>query len=139
MDMTLEYLNLLINSVFSKISEELNDKPVESIVKDRLIKSHIEDTKSLRFQKYYFATVNNEKEYHRKNFFHQFKGQYSLQGVDKEYLKRLEDNKIEILHLIKQDKLPELYQKYFYRQSIKHGDSGLKEKDFGSYSYFCKR
>ncbi len=128
------YIEKLRESVYAKISDYVNDKTVDQIVLNDLVKAHIEDKVSASFQNYYFATLNNEEQFYKStDFFRRFKSQYSLQGIDNKYLDRLESNKHEILEAI-HDNLVQLYFDFFNKAEIKHGN-GFKEKDLGS--FFC--
>ncbi|SEO79117.1 hypothetical protein SAMN05444671_1413 [Flavobacterium sp. CF108] len=128
-----QYIIFLKQKVFKKISTELNENSIDRIVQIDLYDSHIKDNISSSFQKYYFETLNNEINFlSSQNFFKQFKRRYSLQGIDNEYLDRLENSKSEILQLIRHNSLTKLYIDYFNKALIKHGDL-KKEKDLGSF------
>lgn len=127
------YSNLLIQSVYDKISNEINEKTIEYIVNVDLYKSHIAEKKSANFQDYYFRILNNEELYFASsNFFHQFKQYYSLQGIDSKYLTGLEKQKREILKLIRDNHVTKLYFEKFKNAQIKNGDH-IKVKDLGSF------
>ncbi len=128
-----QYLNFLKHKVFDKISNELTEDRIDNIVNIDLYESHIKDKISSSFQEYYFKTLNKDDLFlSSQNFFKQFKSRYSLQGIDNEYLERLESHKSEILHLIRKNSLTEVYIKFFSKALIKHGDL-KKEKDLGSF------
>lgn len=128
-----QYIAFLKQKVFNKISLELNENSINHIVKIDLYDSHIKDKISSSFQEYYFRTLNNDVDFlNSEIFFKQFKSRYSLQGIDNEYLKLLDNSKSEILQLIRQNSLTKLYIDYFNRALIKHGDL-KKEKDLGSF------
>ena len=128
-----QYIAFQKEKVFKRISAELNENSIDDIVKINLYNSHIKNKISSRFQQYYFETLNNETNFlSSENFFKKFKSRYSLQGIDNEYLDRLESRKLEILELIHKNSLSELYFEHFNRAVIKHGDS-KKEKDLGSF------
>lgn len=128
-----QYITFLKQKVFKKMSFDLNENLIDNIVKIDLYNSHIKDKISSSFQEYYFKTLNNEDDFlSSQNFFKQFKSRYSLQGIDNEYLDRLENKKSEILYLIRQNSLTKLYVDYFNKALIKHGDF-KKEKDLGSF------
>lgn len=132
MNNTIQYIEKLEQLVYQKISAEINEmsRP-ESF--DECFGFHINDTKSANFQRYYFQTIKNEELFlSSANFFRQFKTQYSLQGIDNLYLDKLEKDKAEILHLIRENKLSQLYFDFFYKAKLKHGN-GVKEKDLGSF------
>lgn len=128
-----DYINKLKETVYRKISNEVNQDTIEHIVNDDLYNRHIEKQKSLSFQVYYFKTLNNEKLYLSSDkFFHEFKKQYSLQGIDNDYLDTLNEKKEEILKLIREDNLVKLYFDYFKKAQIKHKEK-TKERDLGSF------
>ncbi|MEP6794244.1 MAG: hypothetical protein ABJB16_07965 [Saprospiraceae bacterium] len=127
------YIDTLKKSVYDRISADINDKTIDEIVKTDLVKSHLDNKASASFQSYYFLTLDNEKLYFRSaDFFRKFKKQYSLQGMDNNYLDKLEGLKKEILKKIRADKLVHLYFDIFNKAVIKHGQ-GFKEKDLGSF------
>src|SRR5690606_31504835 len=115
------------------ISADINEKTIDEIVKTDLVKSHLDDKVSAGFQDYYFLTLDNEELYYSStDFFRQFKKRYSLQGIDNNYLNKLEGLKKEILKNIRADKLAQLYFDTFNKAVIKHGKD-FKEKDLGSF------
>jgi hypothetical protein len=128
-----EYFSILRQSVYDRISEGINEKSIDQIVETDLVKSHLDDKVSSEFQNYYFSTLKNEKLYFEAtDFFRQFKKQYSLQGIDNNFLDKLEGFKKDILKSIRTDKLAQLYFNTFNKAEIKHGN-GFKEKDLGSF------
>ena len=128
-----QYITFLKQKVFKKISTEINENSIDRIVQIDLYDSHIKDKISSSFQQYYFATLDDKINFlSSQNFFKQFKSRYSLQGIDNEYLDRLENRKPEILQLISENSLTTLYIDYFNKALIKHGDL-KKEKDLGSF------
>ena len=128
-----KYISRLIKTVYDKISIDLNDMNLDSIVKFDLIKSHLDNKASAGFQVYYFEIIDNENLFlTSSDFFRQFKRWYALQGIDNSYLDRLETIKKEILVQIRADNLAQLYFDTFNKAEIKHGD-GFKEKDLGSF------
>jgi len=128
-----QYISTLKQTVYDRISADINDKTIAEIVKYNLVKSHLDDKTSASFQNFYFLTLDNEKLYHSsKDFFRQFKKQYSLQGIDNNYLDKLEGLKKEILKNIREDKLAQLYFDTFNKAVIKHGNDFI-EKDLGSF------
>ena len=127
------YITKLERIVYVKISEEINEKTIDRIVDEDIYNSHIKNKKSADFQNYYFKTLKNETNFlGSSNFFREFKMQYALQGIDNNYLDKLEENKKEILKLIREESLAQLYFETFYKARIKHKDS-FKEKDLGSF------
>jgi hypothetical protein len=127
------YITFLKQKVYDKISTDISEQLINDIVEVDLYNSHIKDKISSSFQEYYFSTLNNDANFlSTQVFFRQFKSRYSLQGIDNEYLDRLESKKNEILHLIRKNSLTKLYLDYFNKALIKHGDL-KKEKDLGSF------
>ncbi|MEO0075767.1 MAG: hypothetical protein ABIK31_06640 [candidate division WOR-3 bacterium] len=128
-----KYISTLKQTVYDRISADINEKTIDEIVKTDLVKSHLDDKVSAGFQDYYFLTLDNEKLYRSStDFFRQFKKRYSLQGIDNNYLDKLEGLKKEILKNIRADKLAQLYFDTFNKAIIKHGKD-FKEKDLGSF------
>lgn len=128
-----KYISTLKQTVYGRISADINEKTIDEIVKTDLEKSHLDDKVSADFQDYYFLTLDNEKLYNNStDFFRQFKKRYSLQGIDNNYLDKLEGLKKEILKNIREDNLTQLYFDTFNKAVIKHG-KGFIEKDLGSF------
>ncbi|MGG7034366.1 MAG: hypothetical protein ACI7YS_04120 [Flavobacterium sp.] len=128
-----KYISILKQTVYDRISADINEKTIDEIVKTDLVKSHLDDKVSAGFQDYYFLTLDNEELYYSStDFFRQFKKRYSLQGIDNNYLDKLEGLKKEILKNIRADKLAQLYFDTFNKAVIKHGKD-FKEKDLGSF------
>jgi hypothetical protein len=118
--------------VKERISTLLPDEDVTEIVREAL-QDYFDPTKSSPFYIYYSDTVSNKKLFlSDPDFLGKFKQQYSLQGVDRGYLTRLEGNKAEILRLIETDEISTLYFKFFAEATIKHGE-GSKQKSLGSF------
>jgi hypothetical protein len=129
---TIQYIEKLGQVVYQKISVEINENSRPESFDDCFV-FHISDTKSANFQRYYFQTIKNEELFlNSADFFRQFKTQYSLQGIDNNFLDKLEKDKTQILELIRENKLSQLYYDFFYKAKLKHGD-GFKEKDLGSF------
>jgi hypothetical protein len=127
------YISNFQQSVYDRITLDINEKTIDETVKFDLVKSHLDDTDSANFQNYYFLILDNEKLYYSStDFFRQFKKMYSLQGVDNNNLDDLERHKKEILENIRSEKLAQLYFERFNKVKIKHG-KGFKEKDLGSF------
>lgn len=126
------YLNYLINFVLLKIEDDINDSSTEKIVKYEL-STHLFKYHPNSFHNYYFQTLNNEENFFAiNNFFRHFKSQYSLQGIDNDFLNNLENKKPEMLSLIKQDKLSELYFNHFAAAKIRNRDS-IVIRNLGSF------
>jgi len=126
------YLDTLKSKVKNEISRLLTDKDVAEISREAFL-DYFSSKKTTPFYIYYFDTVSNKKLFlSDSDFFGKFKQQYSLQGVDRGYLTRLEENKAEILRLIEMDEISTLYFKFFTDAIIKHGE-GNKKKSLGSF------
>ena len=94
---------------------------------------HFENDRSLAFQLYYRETVSNRDGFlSTPNFFTRFKQQYALQGIDAAYLDKLETDKETILHLIDNDKLAELYFRYFAEAHLQHKQKAVS-RNLGSF------
>lgn len=116
--MEISYINYLKKAVYNQISDEVQLSNVEEIVNQFLVK-HLVDRRSAKFQLYYFQTILNEEFYLNNNFFKQFKFQYSLQGIDNEFLSRLEERKQDLLELIREDEIEKLYLENFRAAVLK--------------------
>jgi hypothetical protein len=129
------YLEQRIAAVSTKIQTSISEEQLRHLVQVSL-GFHLTDPKSSTFQRYYFQVLENRDFYFEQpDFFKQFKKQYSLQGIDNEYLRHLEGNKKPIMDLVDQGKLAELYGQYFRSARIKHGQT-WRHKELGS--FFCK-
>jgi len=128
----LQYLDTLKSKVKNEISNLLTDKDIAEISREAFL-DYFDSKKSSPFYIYYSDTVSNKKLFlSDPDFFGKFKQQYSLQGVDRGYLTRLEGDKAEILRLIETDEISTLYFKFFAEAKIKHGE-GNKQKSLGSF------
>ena len=131
-EVEMQYFEDLKKSVIEKISEEINEKMLSSIIAND-IAFHIEDRASSKFQRFYFDSVNNPDYYYKSNdFFKQFKSNYSLQFITNQYLEVLEAKKHEMLNLIKQNELSKLYFKYFAKAKIEQ-TNGIIYKNLNSF------
>jgi hypothetical protein len=127
-----QYLDWLKDNVEHRISSLLTTEDVAEISR-KAFQDYFGSTKSSPFHIYYFETISNKEMFlSDPDFFGKFKQQYSLQGVDRGYLTRLEENKTEILQLIETDKIFPLYSKFFAGALIQHGE-GSKRKNLGSF------
>lgn len=127
------YINILKKRVCDSISNYINVTNIDSIIEKNLIETHLKKKQSEDFQLYYFKTLNDEYHYlNTDDFFKQFKKRYSLQGIDNDFLERLESKKLEILKAIRDDQLTQLYFDYFNKVAIKYGDNYM-DKDLGSF------
>jgi len=130
--MEASYINYLKESVYRQIHEEIQLSTIDEVLNKYLIKN-IVNPKSRKFQIYYFETINNEELYFKSNnFFKLFKLQYSLQGIDNEFLDRLETKKIDILNLIRQNDIEKLYFDNFRTAVLKRKDK-LQSADLTSF------
>ena len=114
------YINYLKESVQKQIANEIDNSKIDSIVA-LYLNRYFQKSKSRNFQLYYFKTLNNSDSFHgEQNFFREFKRQYSLQGIDNEFLDKLESEKVEILNCIRQNDLAKLYLEKFRYAKLKH-------------------
>lgn len=127
------YISQLNKGVCEKISDCIYENTIEAIINQDLINTYLVDRISEGFNKYYFSTLKNEREFLEKpNFFRKFKKEYSLQAIDYGYLDELEKHKHEILENIRNYKFVDLYFKFFHKAQIKYGE-GIKGKNLGSF------
>lgn len=116
------YFNYFVDKVYNQITTEVTADTIPNTV-----------FRITGFQKYYFEVWCLPKEQFLQNpFFKIFKQQYSLQGIDNEYLEYLESEKPKIYKLIEQDEIMMLYFNFFHNAKIKHSDT-IIEKDLGSF------
>ncbi len=114
----IQYFNYLKKRIREKIQKAINEKTISFIVENDL-SFHIQDKVSSDFHKYYFESLNNKQFYlNSNNFFKVFKKKYLLQGIDNKYLETLENQKSEIYNLIENNRLTELYIRYFASAQI---------------------
>jgi hypothetical protein len=116
--MEISYINYLKKAVYNQISDEVQLPKIDEVVNQFLAKSII-NPRSAKFQHYYFQTINNEEFYLNNIFFKQFKSQYSLQGIDNDFLNHLEDKKLDLLNLIRNDEIEKLYLHNFRAAVLK--------------------
>lgn len=130
MEVSIEkYINSLTYRACKIISENINPETMDRIIEIDL-KGHVKNPS--RFQKYYFQTLTNRDLFLESAFFREFKSQYSLQGIDNEFLDKLENEKPTILDLIERDELAKLYFDYFAKARIRNKEN-YKEKALGSF------
>lgn len=126
------YIKKLEEGVYIKLSDEINDQTIREVI-DNDLAFHLLDTRSFKFQKFYFETLCNEnKLLQTGDYFVKFKKQYSLQGIDEGFLDKLEQRKLEMFQDIKEDRLTELYFGNFHKAVLKHKDA-TREKDLCSF------
>lgn len=116
--MEISYINYLKIAVYNQINDEVQLSKIDEIVNHFLIK-HLVNPRLAKFQKYYFQTIDNEEFYLSNNFFKQFKSQYSLQGIDNDFLNCLEERKPDLLNLIRNDEIEKLYLDNFRAAVLK--------------------
>ena len=124
----LNYLDTLKNNVKHQISMKLTVASAHAAFKD-----YFSGTKSTAFHAYYSEIISNKEKFlSDPDFFREFKQQYSLQGVDGDYLATLEENKSKILQLIERDEISNLYFEFFANAPIRHGEE-IRQKSLGSF------
>lgn len=130
---TQRYLAKLKEQVCEKISLDICSSKLDKIVKKDLVERHLKTKRSVQFQRYYFSILRNENLFcSPSNFFRRFKVNYSLQGIDNEFLDKLEFCKAEILSDIHANDLIKLYFDKFNKVPIKRGNT-QKPKNLGSF------
>lgn len=129
----LPYVDSCKQEVKNKISELLTSTSTKQLA-ESAFKYHFTQSKtSSDFQEYYYSMVNNRENFlASKDFFRTFKQKYSLQGIDTNYLDRLENNKKQILQLIDTCDLAILYFRYFAKAQIRRGNQ-TTPKRLGSF------
>jgi hypothetical protein len=122
----LHYLEISKQNVKRKISVILTDQKIKEVA-NAAFDFHFKDRDSLAFQEYYCKIVSNHEVFlSTPNFFRVFKQKYSLQGIDGNYLDRLEQEKERILRLIDDDNLPKLYYEFFADVSLQYDGSFVR-------------
>jgi hypothetical protein len=126
------YIDSQINKVFEKIEYDLKGKSAEFLFQehftDRVIKERNKRKQFMSFQKFYFETLRSIDSID----FKEFKQMYSLQGVDTDYLEKLNENKEVISGLIDEGNLSKLYFDFFESAEI-GTKNGNKKKTLGSF------
>lgn len=123
------YIENLRKSVIDRISDAINEESIDQIV--NLVKSRIDD--KTKFHSYYLEIVDKEEYFlDAGNFFRTFKNEYSLQGIDNNFLDNLEKHKEDILKYIHDDKLVQLYFDFFKKAELKQ-KGGTVSKELGSF------
>jgi hypothetical protein len=129
----LPYIDILKQRVQGQISDYIMDETASRIASDAFKFHFIKNKGSLDFQIYYSNTVSNRQYFlFTDNFFRVFKQKYALQGIDNNYLNRLEQEKATIIQLIDDNELATLYFKYFAKAQIQHGKRTVT-KNLGSF------
>ncbi len=127
-----EYIDRKKQQVKFKIDNAINKDTVEKLVLSS-VNFAINDTRSKKFQQYYFETINNTENYYKDNrFFHNFKSKYALQGIDNAYLDFLEQNKQNIMLHLNDERLTELYFVYFAKAKLQRKEKTVNV-DLGSF------
>jgi len=125
------YIARLVEDIKKKISEQINICNINDLAKD-VVKRHSAPRAS-DFHLYYQRILSNEEHMlTTPKFFHEFKRQYGLQGVDNEFLELLDQDKKEILEMIHAKNLTCLYWDYFAKAKIKYRDE-KRERNLGSF------
>ncbi len=126
------YINQLTDTVLLKINNDLKGQTANTLFKkhftERIVNEKNNRNQFDNFQIYYFKTLGKIDEID----FKVFKQRYSLQGVDSNYLKGLNNDRKDIQSIIDADKLSELYFKYFVSVGITT-KNGIKKKTLGSF------
>jgi len=127
------YITNLTDYVINRISKDINNQTLDSIVKNELFYHFKPDNRSYDFHKYYTKITGNTDNFlYDPGFFGHFKYQYAIQGVDNNLLNKLESNKPLILDYIEKDQLVKFYNEFFSRVETKSGTKVII-KDFGSF------
>jgi len=126
------YLERNSDKVLWKIIEILKNPSSESLFQEHFV-NRADNEKNSRnhffsFQNYYFETLGKIDEIESIDF----KQKYSLQGVTSAYLNKLNESKPEIISLLENEQLSELYFKYFHFQELET-KAGNKTKSLGSF------
>lgn len=129
--MEISYVNYLKKAVCTQISEELHLSKIDEVVHHFLAR-HLVEPKLVKFQQYYFQTIDDKEFYLNNNFFKQFKFQYSLQGIDNDFLNRLEESKPYLLDLITNDEIEKLYLDNFRKAELKRKEK-VQYSDLASF------
>jgi hypothetical protein len=126
------YTKVLIDLVYEKISCVIREDKISDVVSN--VMKHIEHN-YFKFHKYYLDTLpDNFLFTTSNNFFRTFKHQYALQGISIYSLnKNFESFKPEILKLIKEDKLSDLYYRFFSKAEVQIEGAEVKRKNLGSF------
>lgn len=126
------YADALSQQVGERISSVLTAKSAGREAR-QVFRYHANSDRSMRFQSYYFTTVNDREAFRvATDFFKAFKARYALQGVDSRYLGRLEAEKARILERIDRGDLAGVYRDYFARARIRQSN-GVVTKNLGSF------
>lgn len=129
----LGYLHQREQNVIREVSKLLTAGDC-SLVACNAFEFHFKQNKaSLTFQKYYFSTIQNHSAFlAQPDFFHEFKHQYSLQGIDGSYLDHLESHKSRMLQLLISGDVLSLYLEFFDKAPLKHKGKVVR-KTLGSF------
>jgi hypothetical protein len=122
-----KYIDTLTGFVLDKISNYFLKNNNDLLLINEHFTCRLKSKQFRDFQEYYFKTLNNQE-----LVFKEFRQKYSLQGIDRLTLQRLDDNKNEIFNLIKSDNISELYFKFFTKVKIPRKDK-IIEKNLGSF------
>lgn len=120
------YIDKLIESVNKQINDCLSNKTDDALIEEhftnRILYENNTRNHFRNFQEYYFRTINNTEAFlSPENFFIEFRKRYSILGITKDGLDKLEQNKHLILNLIQQDNLSELFFQHFKTENAHYG------------------
>lgn len=125
----LPYVESCKQEVKSKISVLLTSTSTKQIAASAFKFHFSQNQSSSGFQEYYYSMVANRRDFlSSKDFFRTFKQKYSLQGIDTNYLDRLENEKKQILQLIDNSELAILYFRYFAKAQIQRGQQTIPKR-----------
>jgi hypothetical protein len=130
-----DYIGGLTDEVCKIISNKIDLECAEYLIREHFtnrLHERNSGTKFKHFQLYYYKTLKNRSYYRNNPFFSEFRQKYSLRGIDKSFIVRLEKEKNDILQMIEANKLDKLYSDYFAKAPIKHKDKKI-EKNLGSF------
>jgi len=129
----LPYLNQYKREVKDKISAQLANNITDLIATEAFDFHFLKNQDSRDFHVFYYASISNRDNFlSADNFFRTFKQKYSLQGIDNQYLNRLEKEKATIIQLIDNDDLATLYFKFFAKAQIQQKEKRTT-KNLGSF------
>ena len=128
------YVDKLSDHVYKKMSNDICESKMSELVLS--VMKHTEDS-LFKFHEYYIETLSDKFKMtfmSSDNFFRKFKYEYALQGISNAYLdEQLEIAKSDILGLIEQNKLSELYFNYFFQVKMPVTGNKFIVKNLGSF------
>ncbi len=127
----LEYIDVCNKNTKRAISSFLRGDKTKQIAQETFLFYFGE--KSQPFQEYYVENIGNRESFlSASNYFRIFKQRYSLQGIDGNFLDKLEKEKIKILNYIDDESLADLYFEFFAFAQLQHGEKTVS-KNLGSF------